>query len=368
MLLTIIVFILILGFLVLVHELGHFLMARKFGVAVEEFGLGFPPKVIGKKVGNTLYSLNAIPLGGFVKIKGEDAGSSEEQDSFASRPVWQRILIVAAGVSMNIIIGWLVLVILFSVGAPMEITSDINRSYVKSSEIVVNEVLPDSPADRAGLKAGDKISAINNERLTTIENLQLLVNNNANKELSVFYKRSNQEQKTVLTPQKIDNIDIGRVVMGVGLSEVGLVRYPLSQALWVGTKATGNYLQRIVFAFGGIIKNLWQGSGVGDSLGGPVAIAVTTKDMVSLGWQYTLMFMAILSFNLSIINILPFPALDGGRIVFFVIEKIRGKPSRQAVEAWFHRIGFALLMLFALFITYRDIMRFGGRIWNAIIG
>ncbi|MDP1709592.1 MAG: site-2 protease family protein, partial [Candidatus Komeilibacteria bacterium] len=114
--------------------------------------------------------------------------------------------------------------------------------------------------------------------------------------------------------------------------------------------------------------NLWQGIGVGDNLGGPVAIAVTTNDMVSLGWQYTLLFMAILSFNLAIINILPFPALDGGRIVFFIIEKIRGKPSRQEVEGWFHRIGFALLMLLAIFITYRDIMRFGGRIWGAIIG
>ncbi|MDP1709912.1 MAG: site-2 protease family protein, partial [Candidatus Komeilibacteria bacterium] len=262
MILTIVAFILILGFLVLVHELGHFLMARKFKVGVEEFGLGFPPKVIGKKIGNTFYSLNAIPLGGFVKIKGEDLSNSEERDSFASRPVWQRTVIVAAGVTMNIIAGWLVLVILFSVGAPMEITSDINRSYVRSSDIVITDVLADSPAARAGLQLGDKIIALNRQHLTTVADWQTYVNNNSGQEIAVTYKREKLEQAVALTPEKLEDIDANRAVMGVGLSEVGLVRYPVQNAVWMGTQATGGYLKRIVFAFGGLFKNLWQGSGV----------------------------------------------------------------------------------------------------------
>lgn len=367
MLLTIIAFILILGFLVLVHELGHFLVARKLGVAVEEFGLGFPPKIISKKIGPTVYSLNALPLGGFVKIKGEDSATSSDPDSFASRPVWQRIVIVAAGVSMNIVAGWLILIVLFTVGAPMEITPDIDRQYVRQSDIVVSEVLPNSPASRAYLKAGDKLIAINGQLVDTVEAFQTAVSVLAGKETNINYERDGVPASAKITPEILKDVASGRPVIGIALSEVGLVRYPFGQAVIKGTAGAGGYLQRIVTAFAGIIKNLAQGDNVGDKVGGPVAIAVATGDMVALGWRYALLFTAILSFNLAIINILPFPALDGGRIVFFIIEKLRGKPSRQEVEAWFHRIGFALLMLLAVFITYRDIVRFGGRIWSAII-
>ncbi len=358
MLLTIIAFVLILGFLVLVHELGHFLVARRFGVAVEEFGLGFPPKVISKKIGPTVYSLNAIPLGGFVKIKGEDASTSNDPDSFASRPVWQRTVIVASGVTMNIIAGWLILVVLFAVGAPLEITPDINRAYVRSSDVIITAVVANSPASRAYLKSGDKILAVHGQLIDTVDTLQAIIAKLPSQVIVVNYERAGVPASTKLTPEVLSDVASGRAVMGVALAEVGLVRYPLGQAIITGVSATGSYLERIVAAFGGIIKNLAQGASVGDKIGGPVAIAVATGDMVAQGWRYALLFTAILSFNLAIINILPFPALDGGRIVFFIVEKLRGRPGRQAVEAAFHRAGFALLMLLAVFITYRDIVRF----------
>jgi len=263
---------------------------------------------------------------------------------------------------------WLILIVLLGVGMPMEITPDIDRAYVRSSDIELSKVLPNSPASRAYLKAGDKILAIDGQLVDTLKNLQIAISQFKDKEITINYERAGVPGSTKLTPEILGDVVSDRAVMGVALSEVGLVQYPLGKAIIMGAKGAGGYLQRIALAFGGIIKNLVKGRSVGDQVGGPVAIAVATGDMVDMGWRHALLFTAILSFNLAIINILPFPALDGGRIVFFVIEKLRGKPSRAEVEAWFHRIGFALLMLLAVFITYRDILRFGGRILGAIAG
>jgi len=175
MILTVVAFLLILGFLVLVHELGHFLVARALGVAVEEFGLGFPPRVLSRRLGATRWSLNAIPLGGFVKIKGEEATSSHEPDSFAARGPGQRTLIVVAGVTMNIVTAWLIFLGIFALGAPMEVTSDINRAYVQQSSIAITEVLPKSPADSAGLKAGDKVLSADSQAFSNIDDLQTFI-------------------------------------------------------------------------------------------------------------------------------------------------------------------------------------------------
>lgn len=366
MLLTIIAFILILGFLVLVHELGHFIVARRLGIAVEEFGLGFPPKLWSRHWRGTKYSLNLIPLGGFVKIKGEEGGSSEECDSFSSRPVWQRTVIVLSGVVMNVIAGWLILVALFATGVPMEITADTNRAFVRSSDVVIADIVADSPAQAAGLKEGDKLVSIDKEPVGRVEDFQAYVGAKEGQSVKLVYSRDNAEAAVEITPKIIKEVEAGRAVIGIQLAELGLVRFPFWPAVTTASRATYGYLERIVSALGNMAKRVVVGQGVGEDLGGPVAIAVATNDVVDLGWPYALLFTAILSFNLAIINIFPFPALDGGRIVFFIVEKIRGRPSRKMVEDWFHRAGFILLMLLAIFITYHDIMRFGGRIWSAI--
>ncbi|OGY91362.1 MAG: RIP metalloprotease RseP [Candidatus Komeilibacteria bacterium RIFCSPLOWO2_02_FULL_48_11] len=366
MLLTIIAFILILGFLVLVHELGHFIMARRLGVAVEEFGLGFPPKIWSRLWRGTKYSLNLIPLGGFVKIKGEEGGASEERDSFSSRPVWQRTVIVMAGVVMNVLAGWLILAVLFSTSVPMEITANTNRAYVRSSDVVIADIVPNSPAEATGLKEGDKVMSIDGQQIKQIEDFQAYVAAKAGSSVKLAYSRDNVETIVMVIPEVIKEVEEGRAIIGLELAELGLVRFPVHRAVIASAKATSGYLSRIVLTLGSLVKQIVIGQGLGENLGGPVAIAVATNDMVDLGWPYALLFTAVLSFNLAIINIFPFPALDGGRIVFFIVEKIRGKPSRRLVEDWFHRAGFVLLMLFAIFITYHDIMRFGGRIWSAI--
>ncbi len=368
MLITIVGFIIVLGFLVLVHELGHFLVARAFGIAVEEFGLGFPPKLFWKKSGATVYSINAIPLGGFVKIKGEDGEGDVEADSFGDKPAWQRACVIASGVSSNVIAGWLLLSILFMAGAPVERTPDIDSRYVHDPSLAVSEVLLGSPADAAGLAAGDTILSADGQSFTDIAPFQEYIAGKSSQSVSLRFRRAKTEQEATLFPRVLDDQNLERAIIGVGLAEVGVARFPPHKAAVAGTIAAGNYLERIAVAFWSIVRSLAAGRGAGDSLGGPLAIAIATGDALDLGFSHAVIFTAILSFNLAIINILPFPALDGGRLIFLAAEAIRRKPSKQEMEAWFHRIGFALLMLLAAVITYRDLARFGGRIWKAVLG
>lgn len=367
MLLTILTFLLVLVFLVLAHELGHFLTAKKFGVGVEEFGLGFPPRLAAKKIKNTVYSLNILPLGGFVKIKGED-GETREPDSFAAAAAGRRALILSAGVGMNIITAWLLITILFLAGAPGEISDDIKPEYIKERHLLITQILPASPALAAGLSSGDEILAINGQATANLPDLQEQISRYPGQEIKALVSRNGEKLELTITP-RLMKLEQGaeKISLGVGLVNVGTIKLPAHLAIAKGAVTTGLYLKRIVFAFGSIFKNVFTGLGLGNNIGGPVAIAVVTGGAVKEGLSQVAILTAILSLNLALINILPFPALDGGRLIFILIEKLRGRPSRREVEAWFHRVGFALLMLFAVFITYRDLLRFGGRIWQAVI-
>ena len=367
MFITIIAFILILGLLVLVHEFGHFYAAKKAGMNVEEFGIGFPPKVYSKKYKGTEYSLNAIPLGGFVKIKGED-GEIEGEDTFSSKPVWRRLTVIVAGVLMNAITGWVLLSGLFLFGAPVEITPDIDAKYIKEKNIVIAEVIEPSPAFEAGLKSGDKILKVDNIFLNDIESFQEEMAKSENNPIEITYKRGGIEQAISITPKILENIQPDRAIIGIAPTEIGIVRFPIHKAIFAGAKSGYNYSRRILDVLGGIISDIWNREPVSESVGGPVAVAVITGDMIDMGFAHLIIFIAVLSLNFAVINILPFPALDGGRLIFLIAEKLRGKPSRQEIEAWFHRIGFLLLMLLMIVITYRDIARFGGRIWHAVVG
>lgn len=367
MILTIAVFILILGFLVLAHELGHFIVAKKTGMKVQEFGIGFPPTLIKKNYKGTLYCLNAIPLGGYVKIKGEDGASKEDPDSFSAKPVWQRSLALIAGVSMNIMAGWIIFILLFAVNVPVEITPDIPEKYVLSKHIIIDELLDNSPAKEAGLKIGDEIISINEIPVSSIGMFQSQVSNPKESILELKIKRHNETINILVEPKILEQVKENRKAIGVALINMGNVRFPIHKAIIAGTKSSYGYLSRIAKAFAGILKGVFYGQGIG-ALGGPVAIAVATNDVIDLGFARIMIFTAILSFNLAILNITPFPALDGGRLIFLAVEAIRRKPSRKEVEDWFHKIGFILFMLFAIFITYKDIIRFGGRIWTSVLG
>lgn len=361
--LSVIIFIVILSLLVFVHEFGHFSMAKKFGMKVDEFGFGFPPraKKLFEKNG-TLYTLNWLPLGGFVKIKGESGDSRGDTDSFAHKKVWQRFIVLVAGVSMNFVLAWLLLTIGFAIGLP-QVVDDTNAAFVKDTAIQVVSVEKDSPAEISGLEVGDIIEKVNGQQFFEINELQNYIALQKDNTVALHVKRGQEVIQKDITPKILPDID--RPVMGVGLVKTGIISYPWYQSVWEGAKATVFSTMNILFAFGNMIKNLFVTGSLGADVAGPVGIAVLTGQVVNLGFIYILQFAALLSINLAIINILPFPALDGGRVVFLLIEKVLRRPVDQKVEAVVHNLGFALLMLLVVVITFRDIGRFTP-LWEGI--
>lgn len=364
---TVIIFLAVFSALVLVHELGHFWTARLFKVQADEFGLGMPPRLFGfyrtpeKRWrffwGNrdsqtlpilpagTVYSLNWLPLGGFVKIKGQD-GESQDQDSFASKKIWQRFIILAAGVLMNVFFAACLFTAGFMIGAPQSVT--------EGGEVKITEVLQESPAATAGMKIGDTLLGADGQLLQDVNSFQSYIGQAAGQEIELQVKRQDKEIFIKVTPQEKE----GRGLIGVGLDQVDTIRYPFFKALVEGIKHAGLMLWLIIVAFFQLIKSLFIGAPVADAVGGPIRIAQMTGEVARFGFANLINFTALLSLNLAVLNFLPFPALDGGRAVFLLVEKLRGKPAKKEVEAWINNAGFLLLMGLILLVTYQDIARF----------
>jgi len=371
MLITIIIFILVLSVLVFAHELGHFMTARFFGVKAEEFGFGFPPRAIGwykneqkkwqKIIGNkeitnrtTIYSLNWLPIGGFVKIKGENGEGQSETDSFIAKPIGQRILILVAGVVMNVILAWFLFSLGYLIGLPQSTDSVGPGAIVSEAQVMVAQVMPNSVAARAGLLEGDAILQVGEIKVGSEKALQEEINKQDKQEVNLVVKRNNQIENIKVIPTDSGS---GRATIGVAIFSGATVRYPFLIAFWEGAKTTGWMLKEIVLAFINLFGDLFHGQAVGDQFAGPVGIANITGQAARLGFAYLLQFIALLSLNLAIINILPFPALDGGRIFFLLIEKTKGRPMRRELETLIHNIGFLLLIALVIFITAKDIIK-----------
>lgn len=376
---TVILFILVLSVLVFVHELGHFWTARRLGVKAEEFGFGFPPRALGffkskngswrflkgntstdslaeeDRPAGTVYSLNWLPLGGFVKIKGENGEGKQDSDSFAAKALWRRALILSAGVIMNIVLAAALLSVGYMIGLPQSLDEVKPSAQVSEAQVFVMEVMPNSVAANAGLESGDIIKAVEGQTIASNEELQDLVSKRLDQDTSFTIIREGEEKNLIIRPSFSEEVD--RAVIGVSIYASGLVRYPFFTAIWEGIKLTGLTFWLIILAFYSLIRDLIIGVSVSGQVAGPVGIATLTGQVASLGITYLLQFMALLSLNLALVNILPFPALDGGRLLFLLIEKFKGKPVRQSVEAWIHTIGFWLLIILILVITYKDIMR-----------
>lgn len=371
--LTLITFLIVLSVLVIAHEFGHFWTARKFGVKAEEFGLGFPPRVFGiykdeegkwkKVIGGkkiqapgTIYSLNWFPLGGFVKIKGEDGEGENEPDSFINRKIWKRATIISAGVTMNIVLAAVLIIIGLSFGLPQSIEGDMDpRAKISERKIQVVEVVPDSPAFKAGLEVRDSIVSINGTEFKNSDELSVFVDKHTGEELIYKIKRNSDEFEKKITPSFMEETKTGGI--GIGIVETGIVKYPFLLSIWEGIKATFIMTWLIIVAFYELFKGLIMGHGVSTDVAGPVGIATITGQFARMGFIYVLQFTALLSINLAIINFLPFPALDGGRVLFLFIEKIKGTPVKREIEAVIHNIGFALLMVLVIIVTFRDILK-----------
>ncbi|OGY48145.1 MAG: hypothetical protein A2840_02180 [Candidatus Buchananbacteria bacterium RIFCSPHIGHO2_01_FULL_47_11b] len=374
---TVIIFFLVLGVLVIVHEFGHFITARRAGVKVDEFGFGLPPRAIGayrdetnhwrlvglktKQTAKTIWSLNWIPLGGFVRIKGEQGEEATDPDSFAHKSVGKRIWIISAGVLMNIILAAVLLTVGFIVGVPQIVTDQALPALarVSAARIQVAQVLPDSPADAAAIEIADTIFAINGQTFSQINEVQEFVAAHAGQDLTIELERDGEAISVVLRPAGIADLD-GQAGMGVALVQTATVSFPWYVAGYYGVVETGKIIAGIFIGFYLIIQSLVvEGQLIGEVYG-PVGIATLVGDAASLGFIYVLQLTAILSIIIAVINYLPFPALDGGRVLFLIIEAVRGRPVNQRFENATHNIGFGLLLLLILLVTYRDIVRITG--------
>jgi regulator of sigma E protease len=381
--LTLIAFLAVLSILVLVHEFGHFYSARKFGCKVEEFGFGFPPRVFGfrrKRDGHdgTLYSVNWIPLGGFVKIKGEGGEAAEEADSFAHKKAWQRAIILSAGVGMNVLLAVFLLSVGYVFGVPQAIEDLPSFAKVRDRRIQVMNVQKDSPAEKAGIETTDTLLGYlpveSSDEIPSLESIssfsgtkaiQDYFNENTGNEVIVVVKKADgQEMPVNLTPEELAGL--GRGGIGVALVETGIVSYPWYIAPYKGLMATVSLTKQIVVAFAYLLRDLVIEQRLSMDVTGPIGIAVLTGSVVRQGISQLIYFVALLSINLAIINFLPFPALDGGRFLFLAIEKIRRKPVDHKVENIIHTLGFVLLLFLVLVVTVRDVRQFSDAFLNAI--
>ena len=345
--------------LIILHELGHFLMAKKFGVKVEEFGIGYPPRLFGKKIGETIYSLNLLPLGGFVKLYGHEKRIDDPR-SFTTKPFWQKALIILGGVISFWVIAAILLSIVMYLGMPMQIGDDENHNLV-DPRVQIMAVAPASPAEKAGIRIGDTIKQF------SIFNFQFSINKM--KEVQEFTERY-KGQEVVLTIQRGKEIfDVSMIpretppenegAMGVSLIRTALKSYSWHQAPIQGILATGNLTVMVIKGWGMTIASLFQGKGipVGIELRGPVGIFELFAQVGTLGIGYFLRFMALISICLALINVLPIPALDGGWLLFLIIEKIRRKPLNQKIEQKIAAFFFFLLISLMIYVTINDIAR-----------
>jgi regulator of sigma E protease len=375
MIITIIIFFVLLSILVLVHEFGHFWTARRFGVGAEEFGLGFPPRLFGwyrnsagkgiffwgnreiKDCPTTVYSFNLIPIGGFVKIKGENGDDPNDPSSFANKTLGKRALILSAGVIMNIILAAAIIIGGLTAGLPQSIDEGAlpKGAIVSERRVQIMQVLPNSPAEAAGLKTGDAILLINDQAFATYGEVQNYVGDKAGQSLTYVIGRGAEQLTKEIVPQKLEGSD--RSGIGVSIAETGIVRLPWYRAIGEGIKLTGLMIWAIIIGLISIIGQLFSGQNVSADVVGPVGIAALTGQMADLGFAYLAQFAAILSLHLAIINFLPFPALDGGRVLFLLIEKFKGSPVRQKTEAIIHNIGFLVLIGLIILVTFKDIIK-----------
>jgi regulator of sigma E protease len=353
-----VVFVLMLSVLILIHELGHFLVARLFKMKVEEFGIGLPPraKKLFKHKG-TLFSLNWLPLGGFVRLYGEDMENPEQAaspEAFFNKPMWQRAAVFFAGVIMNFALGVVVFGVVYSyLGIP-----------TKTDKVIIVEVAKDSPAEVSGIVVESQVKKIiykNKEvPFVGIEGFIKQIDSLKGKEAELLLENKQGVESTVKITPRISPPE-GQGALGVALSSIEMKKFPWWQTPFrgasVGLEEAWGWGKEIASNLGIILYNLVTGKGLPKDVAGPVGIYQVSKEVYKVGWLAVLQFMGILSVNLAILNIMPFPALDGGRVAFLGIEKIIGKRRKNLIEGYVNTAGMFLLLSLMVLITVKDVIK-----------
>lgn len=366
---TLIIFIIVLGLLVFVHELGHFLVARWSGMQVDEFGFGFPPRLFGvyrtakgkrrfafgprtpDDAATTVYSLNVIPLGGFVKIVGENNDAPDNPNSFGKKSFTRRLGTLLAGVLMNALLGWVLLSTAFALGVPWVIdehTSLDSGAKLTAPVVTILDVSANSPAEKGGLRMGDTIDAINGQSFGSIPDVQVYIRERKGGEFTFTVRRGGEVRQLKVASN--GNPPPGEGPTGIALGMVGKLSYSPVKAVVMGAKETGAQLRSIVAG----LRQLVTGHVSLGQVGGPVKIAQLTGQASKLGLVYLVQFSAFLSLNLAVLNALPIPALDGGRVLFLIVEKLRRRPNNPRIEQTVNAVGFLALLFLMVLVTIND--------------
>ena len=361
------IFILVLLVIILVHEFGHFIVAKKSGIRVDEFGFGFPPKLFGKKFGETEYTFNLLPIGGFVKIFGEtpNEGSLSEKDiqrSFIHKSKLTQAAVLSAGVFFNFLLAWVLIILTFSLGILSSVNNTLPEgAYIEDAQPMFVAVAKTSAAYEAGIRSGDLPIRLISEGDTLLKmtnaDLQGFVADHTTDTITVEYKKRSGDVYSVnVVPQMSETL--GRSILGVAVEDVGTLVLPsFGSAVVEGTKYTGAAIVGIAGGLHSFLMNVIAGSANFEEVAGPVGLFGIVGDAAAGGSVAIIMLTAVISINLGIINLLPFPALDGGRLLFLGIEAVRGKPIQPQIINVLNSLGFFFLIFLMIMITYHDVVK-----------
>ena len=359
------IFIVVLVVLILVHEWGHFIAAKKTGMRVDEFGIGFPPKLFGIKKGETEYSINALPIGGFVRIYGENLDASEEDKdqprSFAARPKWAQAIVLVAGVAMNIVLAWAIYVGIFMTGMPTQVDE---AAASEQAQLLLSSVLPTSPLAGA-VKPGAEVLALSGAGRTlesiTPSAFRDFIAASAGEELTLTYRFAGVEESVTFTPEAgLIAAEPERVAAGVALALVEEKNFGFFTAMWEAAEFTWHGLKMITIGLTTYIADAVRGQADLSQIAGPVGIYGMVSDAAATGIVPLLMFTAIISLHLAVLNMLPFPALDGGRLVMVAIETVTRRPINPVWAMRINAAGMIMLLILIALVTWNDIMRLIG--------
>lgn len=360
---NVLIFLIILFFLVLVHEFGHFIVAKKSGIRVDEFAIGFPPRLWKKKFGETIYSLNLLPIGGFVKIFGEnpDQESIEGPDkkrSFVHKPRIIQAAVLVAGVAMNMLFAWFLFSVAIMIGLPVP-NGYAGERPLQNAEVSIVGVLPNSPAQKAGITSGEKIVSISTEseflQSQKIEEIQQFIGNHKSVPLTLKLKNNDSFRDIVITPEL--GVIEGHAGVGVALGQVGVLKLSFFESIYEAGKITIYMAGAITIGLFELIKTALIGQANLADIAGPVGIVGMVGDASAVGFTYLLGFAAMISVNLAVLNLLPFPALDGGRLLFVAIEAVSRRTIPPKIANALNLAGFAILILLMIAVTYSDITK-----------